>query len=430
MFKKGELNIKEAFILGILAQVMEMFIILLFAKPYEEAVDLEKVIAVPMILINTIGVVLFVNIINNIRNEYARVSSVHAQKALNIARRTLNTIKLGLDENTAEKITKIISETGEITDVFIGDKNKLLAYSGDKAVKKLIKEKIIDFYKDPNPQEISLNIDGKSYSFFCSPLITNEKKLEGVLGMKINSEKSTIEYYTKLCSELSELLSVQLEIYRLNKLANEANIAKLKALRSQIHPHFLFNALNTISYFCRVDAEEARTLIIDLSNFLRNTLKREEDFIEINEEIESISAYLAIEKARFGDRINVEIKIPQELTTIKIPTFIFQPIVENCIKHGILEKSYGGKIIIKACRSENDILFSVEDDGVGISESKLAEIKTKGFGIGLKNVNERLKLIYGEKYKLRIESKLNKGTIVSFYIPQIVLDKDVQAPAF
>lgn len=422
--KKSGLNNKEIFILGIAAQVMEMIIILLIAKPYEAAISLEKVIAVPMLLINTIGVVVFINIINNVRNEYARVSSIHAQKALNIARRTLKTIKLGLDESTAEKVTKIISETGEIDDVFIGGKNKLLAYTGDKAVTELIKEKLINFYEKPNPQKISLNINGKAYTFFCSPLITNEKEFEGVLGIKINSEKSTTDYYTRLCSELSELLSVQLEIYRLNKLANEANIAKLKALRAQIHPHFLFNALNTISYFCRVDAEKARTLIIDLSNFLRNTLKREEVFIEIEEEIKSISAYLAIEKARFGDRISVEIEIPKELRVCKIPTFILQPIVENCIKHGILKKDCGGKIIIKASSSGNDILFSVEDNGIGISQSKLAEIRNKSSGIGLENVNERLKLLYGKRYTLNIESELNNGTSISFYIPKIVASMD------
>lgn len=421
-FSRGDsINNKTAFFTGILAMLSEMFIILITAKPYSQAIELEKVIAVPMIVINTLGVIIFLNILSNIRTEYSRISSLYAQSALNIAKRTLSTTKRGFDEASAKEIAEIISEIGEISDVFIGDKSEILAYVGENYAEVMVRQAVKQFYKYPVPQKLNLKIHGKDYIFYCSPLKVQGQEFEGVLGVKINSSKNSSEYFIQFCRELSGLLSMQLEIYRLNKLKNEANTAELKALRAQIHPHFLFNALNTIGYFCRIDAEKARVLILDLSNFLRNTLKRDEDFIEIEEEIKSISSYLAIEKARFGDRLNVEIKVPENLLEAKIPTFILQPLVENSIKHGILEKSTGGTILIEVYEKENNIIFSVKDDGVGMNSARLEEVMENGFGIGLKNVNERLKLLYGEKHMLNIESRYNIGTEVSFSIPKITL---------
>lgn len=178
----------------------------------------------------------------------------------------------------------------------------------------------------------------------------------------------------------------------------------------------MFNALNTISSFCRTNPSKARELIIDLSNYFRQTLKREEDFAYLKDELEFTKSYISIEEARFGNRLKLIIDIPDKMMTAKVPAFILQPIVENAIKHGILPKPEGGSVYLKASFKDKEILFSVEDTGVGMSNERLNEILTKWPGIGLKNVNERLKLLYGEDHGLSIKTSLNNGTKISFLI--------------
>ncbi len=162
----------------------------------------------------------------------------------------------------------------------------------------------------------------------------------------------------------------------------------------------------------------ARELIIDLSNYFRQTLKREEDFVLLKDELDFIQSYLSIEKARFGDRIKITIDIPENLMNIKMPVFMLQPIIENAIKHGILLRASGGSVFVKADYYKEEVLFSIEDTGVGMNEEKLNQVINKWPGIGLKNVNDRLKLLYGEDHGLKIITALDKGTKVKFLIPK------------
>ncbi|AND85886.1 sensor histidine kinase [Clostridium tyrobutyricum] len=209
--------------------------------------------------------------------------------------------------------------------------------------------------------------------------------------------------------------------YRINELEKEAATAKFVALSAQIEPHFLFNALNTIASLCRTNPLKSRELIIDLSNYFRQTLIRKQDFTSLKNEIEFIKSYFSIEKARFGSRLTLIIDIPENFMEVKIPVFVLQPIIENAIKHGILPKVDGGIIILNACISKNnkdEMLFYIEDTGVGMDAIKLENIlKDSSKGIGLKNVNQRLKLLYGENYGIDIKSLLGKGTKISFNIP-------------
>ena len=207
----------------------------------------------------------------------------------------------------------------------------------------------------------------------------------------------------------------------LNEIAHAATTAELRALRAQIHPHFLFNALNTISSFCRTNPDKARNLIINLSNFFRQTLRKEEDFVPLEEEIVFISSYLEIEKARFGDRLRLDIEIPQSIMKIKMPVFVLQPLIENSIKHGILPRITGGSVLIKASEVNNEILFTVEDTGVGMSTEKLNQVINDCPGIGLNNVNKRLKLLYGEGNTLKIITSPSSGTKITFLIPKEVM---------
>lgn len=200
---------------------------------------------------------------------------------------------------------------------------------------------------------------------------------------------------------------------KLIKLKEENKVAELKALKAQIEPHFLFNSLNVISAYCRTDGEKARELILNLSNYFRATLEIEGDFSTLKKELALIKAYVAIEQARFSNRLEVKFLIDDNLLDIKFPILVLQPIVENSIKHGILKKINGGIVTISIRNDENDVSIEISDNGVGFENAD----ESLSTGLGLKNINNRLRLLYGESYALNIVSS-NNGSSVNFNIPK------------
>lgn len=419
-YSKDGFSVKNGFIGAVIAQMIQMLMLLIFARPLEDAVNLVKLIALPMISINSLGVVIFINIIQNAKDEYNKIGAMQTQKVLNIAKRTMEYMRKGLNEDTAKSISKIICDTTEVNGVAIGDKDGFLAYSGKGIDEKKLKDNLEIYYKSPDYSLIKFKSNNKQVLFTCVPFFLSNMSFEGFLGLEVKENKDNDAYFWNFAKELSELLSTQIELHKLNKLAEEASTAEFRALKAQIQPHFLFNALNTIASFCRTNPLKAKELIIDLSNYFRQTLKREEDFVSLKDELEFIGSYLSIEKARFGDRLKIVMDIPENLMSIKMPVFMLQPIIENAIKHGILPKLSGGAVFVKASCYGKEILFSIEDTGIGMETKKLNEIINKCSGIGLKNVNERLKLLYGEDYGLEISTALDKGTKVNFLIPKEV----------
>ena len=210
------------------------------------------------------------------------------------------------------------------------------------------------------------------------------------------------------------LISTQIELSNVESFKAMAKEAELRALQTQINPHFLFNALHTISSFVRINPDKARETIINLSTYLRYNLENASKHLPLRNELEQVEAYINIEKARFGDKIEVEFNIPEEIKNIELPTLIIQPLVENSIKHGILKKREGGKITIYGKAEKNGAILTIEDNGVGIDKNIIDDIDNKiDKSIGLKNVHNRLKLLYG---KGLIIEKLPQGTKISFYI--------------
>lgn len=418
--KDSDLNVKRIFFGTVIAELIQMIIILIFSRPFDVSIRLVRIIAIPMILINSIGAAIFVNIIKNTRERYNKIGAIQAQKALSIAQITVNYMRTGINKETAKNVSKIIYDMSDVDGVFIGDKNKMLSYSGVELDKNKLEDKLKEYYLKPHYEIMEVSSDDKKLFFMCVPFNMYNSDFEGMIGFGVRDKKYLNTYFKQFVMELCDLLSNQIELYKLNKLAQEASTAKFKALRAQIEPHFLFNALNTIASLCRTDPLKARKLIVDLSNYFRQTLKRQQDFVALRDEIDFIKAYLSIEKARFGNRLKLIIDIPEYLMDYKVPVFVLQPIIENAVKHGILPKADGGSVSLRAVLYNNDsrIKFFIEDTGVGMDDSILKAISdNNGLGIGLKNVNERLKLLYGEEYGINIKTMLNKGTKVSFIIP-------------
>ena len=213
--------------------------------------------------------------------------------------------------------------------------------------------------------------------------------------------------------------------------------ARVAALASQINPHFLFNTLTSISSLIRSQPETARTLIVKLSGLLRRLLRSQEHFVTLREELEAIDEYLDIEAIRFGPKLTIEKSIDPASLDVVVPSMLLQPLVENSIKHGLSPKIGEGRILIRSTRQNGHSIIDIIDNGVGISradngvgvshaQSERANL-TAGSGIGLQNVNERLRVIYGANYQLQLDSVPGEGTCARIVIPELVVPAKIPA---
>jgi two-component system LytT family sensor kinase len=222
------------------------------------------------------------------------------------------------------------------------------------------------------------------------------------------------------------LFSVTLPIKIWNNTRNEGKLeeqkrhliqARLEALTSQINPHFLFNTLNSVSSLIRTDPNQARIMVLKLSNILRRLLRKHDNFSALREEISFIDDYLAIEVVRFGDKLRFEKEVAADTLDMLVPSMLLQPLIENCVKHGLSSKVEGGTIRLRSWRVDSRLMLWVEDDGVGIPESKLATLREQG--IGVSNVSERLNVLFGNDHKMSIDSQPGHGTRIEIEIPEL-----------
>lgn len=195
--------------------------------------------------------------------------------------------------------------------------------------------------------------------------------------------------------------------------------ARMDALSSQINPHFLFNTLNTVSSLIRFDPDMARVVVLKLSNILRRLLRKQENFVPLRDELSFIDDYLDIEVIRFGrDKLQIQKEIDEAALDAFVPAMLLQPIVENCLKHGLSARLEGGVIRIRTSVRDSRVHIAIEDNGVGMPPERLAEVY--GSGIGMSNVRERLQVLYGDDFKMDVSSQIGEGTQIRIEIPELV----------
>jgi two-component system LytT family sensor kinase len=227
---------------------------------------------------------------------------------------------------------------------------------------------------------------------------------------------------------LSSVMCVAMAIKIWNNTRIEMNLeqnqqlllkARMDALTSQINPHFLFNTLNTVSSLIRFDPDMARGVVLKLSNILRRLLRKTETFVPLRDELEFIDDYLDIEVIRFGrDKLQIFKEVDPATLDTFVPSMLLQPMVENSIKHGLAPRLEGGQIHIRTRHRDGRLSIEVADNGMGISAERLAEVY--GGGIGISNVHERLRLLYGDQFKMDIRSEEGQGTQIHIEIPALV----------
>ncbi|MCL6570114.1 MAG: histidine kinase [Bacillus sp. (in: Bacteria)] len=436
MFHRKNKHVKliSAFFIGALAELIQMIIILLLARPFEKAWTLVELIGMPMIMANGFGSAIFLLIIKSVINEEEKAGAMQAQKTLRIAEKTLAYLRNGLTSDSAKIVCHILHNEMNTRAVAMTNSTEILAHVGlgyehhrsDSPIQTQITMEVIEHGElvVANHQMIQCREKGCPLGAAIIAPLKQRGETIGTLKFYFRSEKEINPVIIELISGLSSLLSNQLEIAEADKAYQLAKEAEIKALQAQISPHFLFNSLNIILSLVRIDPTKARKLLVSLSHFLRQNLSATtQSLTTLEQELKHVKAYLAIEEARFFDKLTVIYDIEEAALLQNIPPLTLQPIVENAISHGFKDKESNCIVKITVFTQNQAIHVQVKDNGMGMTNERLQQIckvpipSTGGSGLALYNVNRRLTIMFGSSAALQLVSELDQGTEIAFSVP-------------
>lgn len=406
---------------GMLCECLTMLLVILYAQPMSLGLDIVSKIAVPMIF-GGVSIGMIVLLVQGVEDEKEVIAARQAKLALDIANKTLPYFR-HIDSQSLNTICDIIRTDIQADAVAITNEHNILAYVGVGAelynigheiISEMTKESIHDgkiTIKNNDEAERTPQI----HSLIIIPL-WEKGVVTGTLKIYYCHAHQITNSLKVMAIGLSQIISTQMEVSRIEQLREMADQAELRALQSKINPHFLFNALNAISSSIRINPDTARQLIINLSRYLRYNLELDGAQINIKKELYQIQDYIAIEQARFGSKLTVIYDIDEELS-FSIPSLLIQPLVENAIVHGIQPCRGKGVVVISVKQDgEQRIRIAVKDTGSGISEDVIDQVRCNELPankIGLLNVHHRVRLLYGEGLHIR---RLEPGTEIWFYI--------------
>jgi two-component system LytT family sensor kinase len=241
-----------------------------------------------------------------------------------------------------------------------------------------------------------------------------------VVGALISLAPSARAGLLRAANEVARFASTQIELAQLDRSRARAAEAELRYLRAQISPHFVYNALTAIASFMRSDPDRARSLLLGFADFIRYSFRSRGQFATIADELQAVDTYLELERARFGDRLQVVLRVSPEVLPVAVPCLLIQPLVENAVRHGLEHKDGVGHVTIVAADEGTECVLSVEDDGVGMHPDRLrAQFAGRGdHGVGLANVDERVRQIFGADHGVTVETGPDAGTKVTVRIPK------------
>jgi len=408
------------------AEVAQMCILLLMVRPFAFATHLVADIALPMIVTNSLGTAMFMRILLDRRATQEKYSIAFSAKALRIAARAEGALRQGFDQENSMRVARIIYEETGVGAVAITDREKLLAFIGigddhhlpgtpitSPHTHQAIQRNEV-FYADGNavPYRCSITPHCKLGSSLVIPLRGEEGRVIGTIKLYEPKTKIFASINRTLGEGIAQLLSTQIFAGRYEHQKQLLAQSEIKLLHAQVNPHFLFNALNTLSAVIRRDPDHARALVQYLSTFFRKNLKRPSDEVTLQDELEHVNAYLQIEMARFAGRLTVDIEVPEALQGVQLPPFSLQPIVENAIKHGTSQLFGPGRVRIGAQEGPDGLLLWVEDN------AGLYRPGTGGGGLGMSLVDRRIKGRFGERFGVEVACEQECFTRVTIHLPK------------
>lgn len=442
-----KIGVGKALATGFGAEVILKLIVLGFSTSFAAAWELERVIAIPTTIANSLGVMLFVYIVRDVYQEQDKVQARAAQQAMRVIQKTSSMLRPGLTLESARRIAETIHAEIGADAVAVTDTDKILAFIGKgddhhivgqpfitKATKQALQSRQTIITN--NREEIGCPYNACPLSAVIdAPLIINNR-FQGSIKVYKTGNRMILPYEAELVQGIADFLSLQLLQSELEVQAVLLSQAEYNSLRAQIHPHFIFNILGAISATTRTDPEKARLLIKNLSHMIRQHIKPGKELNTVAEELDFIDNYIYLEQVRFGDRIQIVKVIDPETYSRIIPVFSIQVLVENAVKHGLSPKRDGGIIEIRIWQDNTMLYIQVQDNGVGIPRERLISFDkltadsqlSEGIGIGLSNVHARIQRLFGREFGLAIESNKDEGTCVLIRVPlQEAVMSDVKA---
>ncbi|MEL5325330.1 sensor histidine kinase [Serratia ureilytica] len=417
---KKEQRWRAGIVGGMLCESLTMLLIVLWAKPTELGLDIVSQIALPMIL-GTVCIGLIVLLVQSVEDEKEVIAARQAKLALDIAHKTLPYFR-NINSESLATICDIIRQDIRADAVAITDTHQVLAYVGVGREAYPIGREGLSRVTCESIRHgkiiIKNNLENPAAPQIHSQLVVplwEKGEVTGALKIYYCHAHQITNTLKVMAVGLSQIISTQMEVSRIEHLRQMADKAEMRALQSKINPHFLFNALNAISSSIRLNPDTARQLIINLSRYLRYNLELNDELIDIRKELHQIQDYIAIEQARFGAKLTVIYDIDDDVS-VRIPSLLIQPLVENAIVHGI-QPCKGKGVVVIAVKDQGDrVKISVKDTGHGINQEtidRVARNEMPGHNIGLLNVHHRVSLLYGEGLHIR---RLEPGTEIAFYI--------------
>ena len=424
-YKTGEMDSVDLFFLTAEAEILQMVIILMISKPLGAAMELVGKIAVPMIVMNSVGMVLFFKTFDMV---YMREDSLFAERmrlSMGIADKSLVYLRKGFGKReNMEAVTDIIFGEIPCQAVIITDEKEVLAVSSLIDDSRFRREKFLEHLTGPAKgmkaeciweEDLDEEIRPLFHSLVTVtvPVMTGDEKI-GSLSIVVKKRRRVERSIGDFLEELAKMFSTQLGVYNVEYQKKLRKKAEFKALQSQVNPHFLYNALNTISCICDEDAGKASDLILTLASYYRQTLENDQYMLDIDTEINHVRTYLEIEKARFEEKLRVEINVEDGLSC-QVPSFILQPIVENAVRYG---NSADGmrRVEISAKRvqsgtGEELVRIGVRDHGKGF-EPEEAEKIVKTVQTGAAFLGTLLLCLLGRSVIIK-GTKTNEGGLSS-----------------
>jgi two-component system, LytTR family, sensor kinase len=334
------------------------------------------------------------------------------RSALHAAAATLPHLRTGLTRESAGKAIGHLHALTNAVGVLIDDGEHVLAAdgirAGDTPPEWLPDSERVAVEKGPEPYGHTV----------VAPLVVGEERV-GRLTAFYGTERRLRPEDTRVVGEVASLVSAQVELSALAAQEERLAQAELRALRAQISPHFIYNALAAVANSIHTRPEEARELLTEFAEFTRYAFRGNRSYVTLADELHYVEKYLRLEKARFGDRLDVRVSVAPEILTAVVPVLSMQPLVENAVRHGVEKATGPCRVEILGADLDADVELTVRDGGAGMSrEAASAALEGRGDGIGLANVHARLQSTFGPEYGLEVESPAGGGTVVKMLVPK------------
>ena len=356
----------------------------------------------------------------------AGIPEAAMQAALHAATTTLPHLRKGLTARNAERAVPHLRALTGAAAIALADTRAVLAIDGegrDQVRPGDLLSRLLERAGDDRlhivPRLVSSDPTCPLRSAVLAPLVAQGKRI-GTLIAFYRGVGRPSHHELRVVQEAASLVSAQVELSLVSAQEERVAQAELRALRAQISPHFIYNALAAVAGDIHARPEEARDLLTDFAEFTRYLFRDGRSYVTLGEEIEHVERYLRLEQARFRDGLHVMVDVPAETLDTVVPAMSVQPLVENAVRHGVERRAGRGRVAISARIVGGDVELRVSDDGVGIEPQRLeAVLAGAGGGIGVSNVDSRLRATFGERYALRIESDLGEGTTAVMTVPNL-----------